>query len=176
MNNPFDTSTFDHNEGQDPFPEAETSLTGHSLSEARLCSVQAIYQVLLCEEAWGAVKNSFLAGEVKKRKARKALFSELVDDVAANHARYIELINAHIGENWDPARLPLVEKSLLLCAVAELYSKPETDTKVILNEYINLTKGFFDDKKAGFVNGILDAIARKVRDAAPTEAEEAADI
>ena len=45
----------------------------------------------------------------------------------------------------------------------ELLSIAEVPAKVIINEYVNVAKAFFDDSKPGLVNGVLDKIARVLR-------------
>lgn len=52
-------------------------------------------------------------------------------------------------------RLPKVERTVLRMAVYELLHMEETPSKVVLNEAIELSKTFGDEKSSRFVNGVL---------------------
>ena len=47
--------------------------------------------------------------------------------------------------------------------VFELMRRKDVPSEVVIDEYVELAKAFFDPAEAGFVNGALDAIARDVR-------------
>ena len=55
-------------------------------------------------------------------------------------------------------------KSVLLCGICELLIHTETDAPIIVNDYLNVTHEFYDQKQVSFVNGVLDAVAKLVRD------------
>lgn len=76
--------------------------------------------------------------------------------------------------NWDPTRFALIDFCILRLAVAELTRVPETPTTKVLNEAIELAKAYSTPKSGGFVNGLLDPIARIVRgDVRPKKGESA---
>lgn len=87
----------------------------------------------------------------------------LVEKVLA-HRPAIDEILAGSARNWDPARFALLDRCALQLAVAELLFHPETPTGVILNEAIELAKSYSTDQSARFVNGVLDPIAKAVRE------------
>ncbi|WP_019414109.1 transcription antitermination factor NusB [Paenisporosarcina sp. TG20] len=58
-------------------------------------------------------------------------------------------------ENWSLNRLPKVERTILRLAVFELLYMQDAPSKVIMNEAIELSKTFGDDKSSKFVNGVL---------------------
>jgi transcription antitermination protein NusB len=60
-------------------------------------------------------------------------------------------------DNWDLARLALVDKLVLRMALAELIEFPDIPTKVTINEAIEIAKKFSTSKSGMFVNGILDS-------------------
>ena len=53
--------------------------------------------------------------------------------------------------------------SILRTAVFEMMNHGNTHLKIIINEYVGITRSFFDEKDVGFVNGILDKIGHEVR-------------
>lgn len=64
--------------------------------------------------------------------------------------------------NWDISRLSTMDIILLQIAIAEMLRFPEIAVHVTINEYIELAKVYSTPKSAGYINGILDAIARKL--------------
>jgi len=85
-----------------------------------------------------------------------------------------EELLAKNATNWDPTRFALIDFCILRLAVAELTRVPETATTKVLNEAIELAKSYSTPKSGGFVNGLLDPIARIVRgDVRPKKGESA---
>lgn len=64
---------------------------------------------------------------------------------------------------WQLSRLSLVDKSILRLAVYQLKFCPDIPPRVIINEAIELAKKFSSDKSAPFVNGVLDAVSKKLK-------------
>jgi len=65
---------------------------------------------------------------------------------------------------WQLSRLSVVDKSILRLAVYQLKFCPDIPPRVAINEAIELAKKFSSDKSPSFVNGVLDAVYRKLRD------------
>ena len=63
---------------------------------------------------------------------------------------------------WQFTRLSPVDKSILRLAVYQLKFCPDIPPKVVINEAIELAKKFSTDKSPAFVNGVLDAILKKL--------------
>ena len=140
-----------------------SAVTDDHRSEARLCVVQAVYEWRVGGEAITHVEADFLAGPVASRKASKKVFKALFATVTAENERFTGLISAYLKDGWTFARLDATLQALLLTAVAELASAADTPVKVIVTEYLTLTRLFFDENQVPFVNGILDSIARQLR-------------
>ena len=79
------------------------------------------------------------------RDDRKSLDSQLTD----------------VMTNWRLERLGAVERSVLRLAAAEL-QRGETPPRVVLREAIRLAERYGNRDSARFVNGVLDALARKM--------------
>lgn len=75
------------------------------------------------------------------------------------------------ADNWKLERLLSVDRAVLRLAVHELAQEPGTPMEVVLDEAIELAKKFGSDDSPGFVNGVLDRLARQIR---PAEARAAA--
>jgi N utilization substance protein B len=95
--------------------------------------------------------------------------SALVEDVV----RTLETESAEVdrcleeaAEHWPLARLSATDRSVLRAAVAELMGRPGTPARVVLDEAIDIAKRYGSEESGGFVNGVLDRVARRLR---PTE-------
>ena len=68
----------------DDFPEEGVSLTGDKRTEARLCAVQSLYQVIFVGTDIKDVADSFLLHEIPDRKADKKIFKGIIDSAGTN--------------------------------------------------------------------------------------------
>jgi len=73
------------------------------------------------------------------------------------------LIDRHV-ENWDLSRLARTDRYVLWIAIAELLYFEDIPPKVTLNEAVEVARSFGTDKSASFVNGVLDAVLRELRE------------
>jgi N utilization substance protein B len=96
----------------------------------------------------------------------RAFALRLVEYALEHDGKIVELIRS-TARNWDPTRFALLDMCILRLAVAELMRVPESAPKVVINEAIELAKSYSTQKSGGFVNGLLDPIARIVRGDAP---------
>lgn len=62
--------------------------------------------------------------------------------------------------NWDVRRLAAVDRAVLRLALYEFLYLPDIPIPVTINEAIEMTKKFQDEKSASFVNGLLDKIRK----------------
>ena len=65
--------------------------------------------------------------------------------------------------NWDIERLALIDLYILQIAIAELCNFPSIPISVTLNEYIDLARYYSTPKSPVFINGILDAIVKELK-------------
>ncbi|HNY32330.1 MAG TPA: transcription antitermination factor NusB [Fibrobacteria bacterium] len=92
----------------------------------------------------------------------RAFAVRLVEYALATRDFTSDLLEKHT-RNWDPNRFALIDSCILRLAIAELAKVPESPMKLVINEAIELAKSYSTVKSGGFVNGILDPIARIVR-------------
>jgi len=93
----------------------------------------------------------------------KEFIERLYDTAADLEPRYKELI-AQNTRNWEVDRLPLTDLMILEMAIAELMVFPNIPVKVTINEYIELAKNYSTPKSRQFINGILDVIAKELKE------------
>ncbi len=79
-----------------------------------------------------------------------------------NHGRELEAALPPLLENWDIKRVGLLEKLILVMALAELHHSPEVPQRVVINEACELARSFCDENAVRFVNGVLDRAAHDV--------------
>ena len=108
------------------------------------------------EETFEAVAEHFEIATGAREFAR-----ELALETRAREDEIDALVGAH-ARNWRVDRMAVVDRNILRLATYELRFT-DTPTGVVLDEAINLARRFGDDPSPGFVNGILDAVARGVR-------------
>jgi N utilization substance protein B len=143
-----------------------------SRRSARLGAVQALYQmeqtnqgVELAIEEFIHHRFPLLEGEFQYFKPDVVLFKSLMQGVSANLESIDKLIEENLSENWRLERLPSVMRAILRSACYELKDESLVPIPVIINEYIEISKEFFQEKEVSFANGILDIIARQIRPA-----------
>lgn len=90
-----------------------------------------------------------------------AFVHKLLREAYANYDKFSAEISASVP-NWDKDRLVGTDIALIVTALAEIVSFPEIPLKVSINEYVEISKYYGTPKSSVFVNGILDAMSRKV--------------
>lgn len=72
------------------------------------------------------------------------------------------LLSRH-ARRWELPRLALVDRNILRLAVCELMDE-KTPFKVVISESLRLAREFSTAESPRFVNGVLDAVAREIRE------------
>jgi transcription antitermination protein NusB len=135
-------------------------------SAARLAAVQALYQLDIEPTDPPGVIDQFVKicfqnpDQYHLKNPDLSLFEGLVKEGTGRQSQYDGLITQVLSVDWTLDRLELVLKAILRCGACELDQYPETPKAVIINEYVNLTKTFYDGHEPGFVNASLDKVAR----------------
>lgn len=93
---------------------------------------------------------------------------ELVTDVVKLLETRLPEVDAEIqaaAERWPLARMAATDRAVLRVAVAELLARAGSPARVVLDEAIEIARRYGSDESGGFVNGVLDRIARRLRPA-----------
>jgi transcription antitermination protein NusB len=93
----------------------------------------------------------------------REFIKKLYDSATNLEPEYRELI-AQNTRNWEVDRLPLTDRMILEMAIAELLVFPNIPVKVTINEYIELAKNYSTPNSRQFINGILDVIAKDLKE------------
>ena len=104
--------------------------------------------------------HSVLSGLARDGPASDAAAVRLAEAVAADAARLDREVAAAV-EHWRPERIGVVERAILRLAVHELLTQ-RAPAPVVIDEAIRLARWFAGSRAPAFVNGVLDAIARRL--------------
>lgn len=135
-------------------------------TSARLGAVQALYQMelastdvadILVEYTSSRQGNAFDNGE--HGKADIMFLKDIVQGVV-KHQRTIDRSVADcLSAGWTLPRLDATLRAILRAAGYELEHRPDIPGKVVIAEYVELTRAFFEDNESAFINGALDKLA-----------------
>ena len=103
----------------------------------------------------------YLLEERKPGAIVKNFAAELFRGVIEESRSLDDLIAANL-KNWSMERLGNLEKVILRLASYELLHKIEVPATVVINEAVQLTESYCDEKAAKFVNGVLAGIAKQL--------------
>lgn len=137
---------------------------------ARLSAVQALYQMDVGGGTLPAIVAEFethrlgqdLEGE-QLRPADAGFFRLLVGGVVDLQRRIDPIIHEALPPTWPLARIDYTLRAILRCGVFELTERRDVPGKVVITEYVDVARAFFEADEPGLVNGVLDAVARQAR-------------
>ncbi len=141
-------------------------MSKNSKSLTRLVIVQALYQMEMAGTDVSDIINSlgdrlifdnnfdYLISHISKK-----LLKDTINGVVDNQNQIDSVIKNNLSSNWRFNRLDKILKAILRAAVYEISYKLSTPSKVIINEYSDITHSFYSQKEPEFVNAILDKIA-----------------
>lgn len=144
--------------------------TGNARSAARLAAVQALYQREMAGGSVPGLLHEFhrhrlgaTIEDAEYKPADEAFFDDVVAGVAARGSEIDALITANLAAGWSLDRLDRPLRGLLRAGVYELIARPDVPVATVIDEYLDVAHAFYDARETGFVNGLLDAVARAAR-------------
>lgn len=149
---------------------SKTSTRSKSRSAARLAAVQALYQMEMEATPLARLLHEFhqhrlgaTIGDDTYAEAEIDFFDDVVTGADARRDEIDALITDRLAEGWSLARLDKPMKAILRAGTYELLARPDVPAATVISEYIDVAHAFFDKRETGFVNGLLDAIAKTAR-------------
>ena len=141
-----------------------------SRSAARLAAAQALYQQEMEGTPLAPLLDEFhrhrlgaTIEDVEYAAAEVDFFDELVKGVDARRAEIDAAITAKLASGWTLERLDKPMRQILRVGAYELMARPDVPTATVISEYVDVADAFYDKREKGFVNGLLDAVAKAVR-------------
>ncbi len=154
---------------------------GRPRTGARVAAVQALYQSDYTGESAEAVIQQVLQHRIGSLPGRGGyeegwipeadlpLFGAIVRKTAKNGETLDGILTGLLDADWPLGKLDPVLRALLRAATAELWAAEGENqsnappAKVVINEYLDIAHGFFGGEEPRFANGMLDALARRLR-------------
>jgi len=131
---------------------------------ARKLSLMAAYQWLMTDDSFQAIYTYFQEDKDQSADLRKAdveYFKSLTRCAMKNKEALDGLITLHTDRPLDQAGP--VEHAVLLLSACELQNHMDVPHKVVVNEWINLTKKFGSEQSFKFINGVLSKLVTEIR-------------
>lgn len=116
--------------------------------------------ILLYESEQRSISAVELLGD--RAVASEHLTRELVSGVESLRPEIDAEIVAN-AKGWALERMPALDRAILRLAIFELKARPDVPTAVVIDEAVELAKRFSTDDSGRFVNGVLSAVANRVR-------------
>ena len=137
---------------------------------ARLAAVQALYQHEMEGTPLPALLHEFhqhrlgaTIEDVEYADAEIDFFDDIVKGATARAGEIDLAIERKLASGWTLARLDKPMKAILRAGTYELIARADVPVGAVITEYVDVAHAFFDRREAGFVNGLLDNIAKEVR-------------
>ena len=137
---------------------------------ARLAAVQALYQMdvggATLTDVVAEFENFRLGKEVdgdQYRNADPAFFRAIVSGVVQDQRKLDPVVHEALAAQWPLARIDVTMRAILRAGAFELSQRKDVPARVVIAEYVDVAKAFFDDEVPAMVNGVLDALARRLR-------------
>lgn len=147
-----------------------TAARSKARAAARLAATQALYQHEMEGTALIPLLHEFhhhrlgaTIEEAEYAEADVTFFDDLVTGTLARLAEIDAAIAARLSAAWSLERLDKPMKAILRAGTYELLARADVATGTVISEYVDVAKAFYERREAGFVNGLLDGVAKAVR-------------
>ncbi len=132
-----------------------------SRRQAREQALQLLYQLDVSGGDTAAVMTGFW--EAAPADSDVVDFARVLVAAAQEHQDRIDELISDASINWKIRRMSYVDRNVLRLGVAEFLACDDIPTMVSINEAIELGKKFGTTESGGFINGILDRVARNLK-------------
>jgi N utilization substance protein B len=147
--------------------QARSLARSRSRSAARLAAVQALYQQEMEGTPVARLIKEFhdhrLGATIEDAtyvEAEQSFFDDLVAGADERRVEIDALIAARLAQGWTLERLDRPMRAILRAGAYELLARPDVPPASVISEYVDVAHAFYDKRESGFVNGLLDAIAK----------------
>ena len=149
-----------------------TAARSRSRSAARLAAVQALYQQEMEGTPIARLLHEFhehrLGATIEDAtyvEAEQSFFDDVVSGVDARRSEIDEAIAGKLAEGWSLDRLDRPMRAILRAGTYELLARKDVPVASVISEYVDVAHAFYEKRESGFVNGLLDAVAKVARPA-----------
>lgn len=143
---------------------------GEKRSAARLAAVQALYQMDVAGkgvvEAMAEFEAHWIGREVEGvefKPAEEAFFRDILGGVVREQKLIDRRVDEALAKGWPLKRVELVLRAVLRAGAYELIFRKDVPARVVISEYVDVARAFYQDDEPGLVNAVLDSIGRAAR-------------
>ena len=147
-----------------------TAARSRSRSAARLAAVQALYQHDMEGTPVPRLLKEFhdhrlgaTIEEAEYIEAEQSFFDDVVSGADARRDEIDTVIASKLAEGWSLERLDRPMRAILRAGTYELLARADVPVASVISEYVDVAHAFYDKRESGFVNGLLDAVAKEAR-------------
>jgi N utilization substance protein B len=144
--------------------------THQGRSAARLAALQALYQLEMTGGAPDDVIQEFLEHRFERDDEGaisgpqdEIFFADIVHGVLKHQVEIDRAIARSLAFGWTLARIDSILRALMRAGTYELVARSDVPAKVVMDEYVELARDFFEGEEPKFVNAVLDRVAHKKR-------------
>jgi N utilization substance protein B len=145
-------------------------------SQARLAAVQPLYQMDMAGTDLAEVIDEFNTHRMGESAEDRTIagadaehFARILHGVVRRQKELDPVIDGQLASGWSLVRVDAILRAILRAGAFELLEEAEVPVRVVINEYVEVAHAFFAGDEPRVVNGVLDALARKLRPGALPE-------
>jgi N utilization substance protein B len=154
-------------------PTSSAQRPANQRGAARLAAVQALYQMDVgrqtLEDTLSQFSTHMLGREVEGEQYLPAdadFFRQIVTGVIKSQLDIDPTIDKSLSNDWPVGRIDATLRAILRAAAFELLRRRDIPQGVVISEYVDIAKAFYEDDAPKLVHGVLDTIAKQVAPAA----------
>ena len=134
---------------------------------ARLAAVQALYQMDVgrqsLEDTLSQFSSHMLGREIEGEQylpADNDFFGQIVKGVIKHQLDIDPIIDKALTNDWPVGRIDATLRAILRCAAFELLRRRDIPRAVVITEYVDIAKAFYEDEAPGLGHPVLDGISK----------------
>jgi len=130
--------------------------------KARECALQILFQLEFNAGDPKALIKVYWEHQKASPEVRK-YGTWIVEEIIV-HGEDIDRAIQSASKNWRLSRMAVIDRNILRIAVCELLYEKTLVPAIIMNEAIEVAKRYSGEESAVFVNGVLDAVGRLLKE------------
>ncbi len=130
--------------------------------QARIIAMQIFCQLDVMADEFIPQLDDFIAEETSDPTIRQ--YAQDLARHAWEERESLDQAIQDVAEHWDLSRMAPVDRNIIRAALCELRHKPDVPHRIVINEAIEIGKAFGTADSPAFINGILDAIRKRMKD------------
>ncbi|MDC9824296.1 transcription antitermination factor NusB [Devosia sp. ZB163] len=134
---------------------------------ARLAAVQALYQMDVGRQTLEDTLAQFSAIHVGREiegeeylPADADFFRQIVSGVIKSQLQIDPAVDTALVDTWPMGRIDATLRAILRAATFELLKRRDIPARVVITEYVDVAKAFYEDEAPRMVNAVLDQVAK----------------